>query len=241
MNLPELCEPLFQYICCLNRIARTRQPVDEDKVRLDLKDCFARMETDASHIPELEEQYKKVKLPLVFFVDSIIYESTLPFGTKWKYLAFDYKEMTGDQKFFDMLDATLKDSSQEANERLVIFHTCIGLGFRGWYTSQPEYLRKQMRIMEPRIASFMSQDNDMAITPDAYKYTNNTNLPLPVGASIVPIIIGLAALFILVGVVNYYLFDRASTELQQSLASIEARDPARIAATDTATSQETTK
>jgi type VI protein secretion system component VasF len=231
MNLPEICEPLFKYICCLNRIAKTRQDIDLAQVRIDIKQCLASIAENAARIPGMDEQYKKVELPLVFFVDSIIIESAIPTAQNWHRLAADHKALSGDQKFFDLLDDTLHDNSLEANERLAIFYICIGLGFKGWYHAQPEYLRKQMRILEPRIAGVMPQGHSTLITPDAYKYTNNANLPLPVSASIMPLIIGLAALFILVGVVNYYLFDRASEELQESLATIEAKDPVRAVST----------
>ena len=48
------------------------------------------------------------------------------------------------KKFFDLLDETLNDPSDEATERLKIFYTCLGLGFSGWYAGQSEYLRGKM-------------------------------------------------------------------------------------------------
>lgn len=229
MNLLDISEPLFQYICRLNRIARSGQGADYDTIRADVKELFAKMAEQSRQSPRLMEQYKKIEIPLMFFVDSIISESTFPFAKEWnrKRLAFERNILSGDEKFFDLLDETAADQSEEANERLAVYYTCIGVGFTGWYQSQPEYLRKKMRQLAPRILDYMPQGNDRGyITPDAYKHTNNTNLPMPVSASIMPLVISLLALVILVGTLNYMLFSQASSEMQGALETIVAKDPA---------------
>src|SRR5207249_3023762 len=101
----------------------------------------------------LASQLKKVELPLTFFVDSLIAESSLPFAAQWNQnrLAYDRNELAGDEKFFDLLDEDLKDQSEEASERLAVFYVCLGLGFSGIYFRQPELLRKNMLTIAPRI------------------------------------------------------------------------------------------
>ena len=96
--------------------------------------------------PRLSEPGEEVELPLIFFVDSMISESSLPFAAQWNQnrLAYDRNELAGDEKFFDLLEETLKDQNDEASERLAVFYTCLGLGFTGIYFRQPEYLRKTM-------------------------------------------------------------------------------------------------
>ena len=60
-------------------------------------------------------------MPLIFFVDSLISESTLPFAAEWnrKRLAYERNELAGDEKFFDFLDETLAEKGPDADERLV--------------------------------------------------------------------------------------------------------------------------
>ena len=93
--------------------------------------------------------------PLVFFVDSAwSAESKVPFAAKWNNDPSWPTASTnwpGDEKFFDLFDETLKEQSDDANERLSVYYTCIGLGFTGWYAGQPEYLRKKMLEIAPRI------------------------------------------------------------------------------------------
>ena len=40
MTLLELCEPLFQYMCRLNRLARSGSALEMDQVRNDIKKIF---------------------------------------------------------------------------------------------------------------------------------------------------------------------------------------------------------
>ena len=68
----------------------------------------------------------------------------MQFSPQWQKepLAFERNELAGDEKFFDLLEETLNDSSEEATEQLAVYHICMGLGFTGIYARQPEQLRK---------------------------------------------------------------------------------------------------
>src|SRR5437762_1337760 len=159
MTLLQLTEPLFQYICRLNRVARrgaggkpagdttfislTRAAaasaspalparaanldysVARSEIKALLEDIMPKAATDL----RLTQQARKIELPLVFFVDSMISESKLSFAGEWNQnrLAYDRQELAGDEKFFDLLEETLKDNSEDAAERLAVFYVCIGL------------------------------------------------------------------------------------------------------------------
>jgi type IV/VI secretion system ImpK/VasF family protein len=231
MNLIELCEPLFNYVCRLNRLARSGQPADFDIVRADIRDVLAKAADTARQSTALADQYKKVELSLIFFIDSVIAESPLPFAANWnqRRLAYERNELAGDEKFFDILDENLLQQGPEANERLAIFYTCIGLGFTGWYQTQPEYLRKKMRQVAQRITDYVEADEHSFITPDAYQHTDATNLPLPVSESVAPVLIVFIGLVILVAGMNFYLFRRSSSDLHQALDTIVEHDQGKKA------------
>ncbi|MEE8576821.1 MAG: DotU family type IV/VI secretion system protein, partial [candidate division Zixibacteria bacterium] len=142
MMLLELCEPLFQYVCRLRRSARMGRTIEMDEVRSDISEIFSKMKEDASSDMELLTQYEKVELPLIFFTDFMIKESNLPFAYDWVELGRERNELAGDEKFFDLLDAELADPSDLAAQRLVIFYTCLGLGFTGVYTGQVESIQR---------------------------------------------------------------------------------------------------
>ncbi len=226
MTLLDLCEPLFQYVCRLNRAGRKGGQVNFAVAREDIKGLLEQVQTKGASDPRLRMQAKAVDLPLIFFVDSMIAESGLPFAQEWhkKRLAYDRNELAGDEKFFDLLEETLKDSSEEASERLVIYYTCLGLGFTGWYFGQPEYLRKKMLEMATRIRRFLESDDTARICPEAYENTDTRDLIEPPTRNIGAIAIAFVVLMITTLVANYYLFQKASEQLTESLAAVMVQD-----------------
>lgn len=231
MNLVELCEPLFNYICRLNRLTRTGQSTDYEAVRTEVKDLLFRMAEAAKKSEGLAAQYKRVELSLIFFIDSMIAESGFTFAAKWNQhrLAYERNELAGDEKFFDIVDEALTQPGKEADERLAVYYTCIGLGFTGWYQAQPEYLRKKMKQIASRIGDFVDNDEKSLVTPDAYQHTNTNNLPLALGESVVPLVLLMFGLLMLVIGFNIYLFKRSSADLSRTLTVIESHDQGRTA------------
>lgn len=225
------CDPLFQAVCRLNRIGRIGRgsTIEYTQARTEIEEHFEVLARIARGDLSLGEQYRKVELALIFFVDSMIAESALPFAQKWNNnrLAFARNERSGDEKFFQLLDETLQDTKETADERLAIFYICIGLGFTGGSGGQVDYLKKKMLEIAPRVKAHVDADESAFITPASYQHTNISNLPMPMAASLVPLLIVLTGLLFVVIAVNIYTFRSASAELNQSLDTIIAHDPAK--------------
>ena len=222
MTLLELCDPIFQYICRLNRAGRKGGQVEYNTVRSEVLGLFEELRTRASSDFKLASQFKTVELPLVFFVDSLIAESKLACAKQWnkERLAFKRDELAGDEKFFDILDATLKDTSDEATERLAVYYTCIGLGFSGFYFSQPEYLRKKMHDMSLRIRAYMEADSQARICPEAYERTDTRDLiQQPAGRVWYMLVVFLICAATALAC-NLVLFRQAASTLKESLQVI---------------------
>ncbi len=227
LRLLDLCEPLFQAVCRLNRMARKGTSTDYATARSEIQSLLEDLGQRARSDLALSEAFRKVEMPLIFFVDSLISESSLPFASEWnrKRIAYERNELAGDEKFFDLLDETLREG-RDADERLAVFYTCLGLGFAGWYAGQPEFLRKKMLEIAPRVKAFVDADEAGLITPDSYQHTNTANLPMPMSASLVPLLIVIIGLFLVVGAVNIFTFRTASAELNAALETIAKRGPA---------------
>ncbi len=248
MTLLELTEPIFQYVCRLNRLARksggavtsgettfiskTAAPapkaasLDYAVVRSEVKALFEDfMQKGGSEI-RLAGQVKKMELPLLFFVDSMIAEGTLGFAAQWNQnrLAYDRNELAGDEKFFDLLEETMKDPSEEASERLAVYYTCIGLGFAGVYFRQPEYLRKTMLTLAPRIRHLVETDQSARICPETYEGVDTRNLVQPPGSRLA--FVGILFLcFTLAVLISYiWMYRAASRNLSESLDRIINQD-----------------
>ncbi len=222
MTLLDLCEPLLQYICRLNRAGRKAGNYEYVVVRGEIKALFEQMRSKALAEPKLNIQYKAMEMPFTFFVDSMISESGLSFAAKWNQnrLAYEQNELAGDEKFFDCLDETLADPSDDASERLAAYYTMIGLGFTGWYVGQPEYLRKKMLEIAPRIRAFMETDQTSRLCPESYEKVDARDLIEPPSRSIALIAIIFVTFSITTLACNYYLFNKATSDLMGYLREI---------------------
>ena len=230
MTLLELCEPLFKKVCLLNRLGRkgagASTAIEYEKLRLEIKELFTDLEKKASAAPGLAAQWRKVEMALTFFVDSMIAESGLAVSATWHQnrLAYERKELAGDEKFFDLLDETLNDPSPEATERLQIFYTCLGLGFTGWYAGQNEYLRGKMLDINQRIREALDTDQNTKICPEAYAGVDTRDLIQRPGLSVGVIAVICLGLCLIVFTVEIYLFRAASLQLTDSLTAVATQE-----------------
>jgi type IV/VI secretion system ImpK/VasF family protein len=236
MTLPEVCEPLFQYVCRLNRSARKGGSFELGVVRSEVGNLLNSMKASCVTDQAMVEQFDKVELPLIFFVDSMIAESGLNISEAWnaERLAYQRNELAGDEKFFDLLDETLADTTLAATERLVIFYTCIGLGFTGWYAGQQDYLQRKMKEIAVRIKSYVPLDDASRICPEAYDNVDTRDLIEPPGRKLVGIAIALVGLVVVLFVTNMYLYRDASHGLSQALRKIIAFEEVVVADGDDA-------
>jgi type VI secretion system protein ImpK len=220
MTLLELCEPLFQYMCRLNRLARSGSDLEMDQVRNDIKKLFEAMKAESLNIAELTSQYEKIELPLLFFVDFTIKESKLKFAYDWYELGRERNELAGDEKFFDLLDENLEDTSGPATERLVIFYTCIGLGFTGVYTGQPESIKRLMSKISARISGMIDADEKSFICPEAYENVDARDFVEPPSTRLVGIGITLIGLIVVWSIAYFCLLKWTLDDVSNSLDTI---------------------
>jgi type VI secretion system protein ImpK len=220
MTLLELCDPLFQYMCRFNRSARKGALLDLGSVRADIKAMLAELRAKANATPGLPGQFEKIEPVLMFFADFTVKSSGLSTVGGYKELAFDIHELAGDEKFFELLDVTIADRSEAASERLLIFYTCMGLGLSGWYTGQPEYLRKKMMECAGRLRPYISLDQQSRICPEAYENVNTANLIEPPSSSLIGIVILLIGMAIVLLAAYIYGYKAAAQDLLALLKSI---------------------
>jgi type VI secretion system protein ImpK len=228
MTLLELCEPLFQYVCSLSRTAKTSNVLETNQVRSKIKKLLDEMRANSSASHELANQYEKIELTLIFFVDFMIKESRLNLTSEWIEMASERSELAGDEKFFDLLDEDLADPSKEASERLSIFYTCLGLGFTGVYTGQPESIRQLMLKISSRISDMMDADEESFICPEAYENVDTSNLIEPPGTKLVGIGIALVGLIIVWFIACFCLFVWTSDEVSNAVKTIEEKSVVHV-------------
>jgi type VI protein secretion system component VasF len=257
MTLLETTEPIFQYVCRLNRVGRkSGTPASGDTsfvtksgaasatgaaavashapaldyavVRSEIKGLFEDMQSKSAKDFRLASQVQKIELPMMFFVDSLISESQLSFAAQWNQnrLAYEKNELAGDEKFFDLLDETLKDSGEDASERLAVFYSCLGLGFSGIYFKQPELLRKNMLTIAPRIKRSIDVDESARMCPDAYEALDSRDLTEPPSRSVFVISIIFVCLAVAALVSYLWLYHSSFKDLNSAFSAITDQNPA---------------
>src|SRR5262245_54273976 len=218
MTLVEICEPLLQYVCRLNRLGRKGGRQDWGIVRGELKAIFVEMRAKAEQTPGMLGPYNEVEQVLVFFTDSMILNSKLPPG--WKPLSHERGELGFEEKFWDLLEDTLKDPSDSATQRLAVLYTCIGLGFTGLYTGQPEAIRRKMLEISARLRGMIDADQSARLCGEAYEGVDTRNLTLPPNRSLAGLLVVLVIMVTVLLVAYVQLFRHASNQLSGSLGSI---------------------
>ncbi len=95
----------------LSRIARKAggEKIEFNSLRATIQGHLESINKNAQANPLLALQVKKLEMPTIFFVDSMIAESRLSCAAQWHQdrLAYKENELAGDEKFFDFLDETL--------------------------------------------------------------------------------------------------------------------------------------
>jgi len=223
MKLLELYEPLFQYVCRLNRASRTSTHPDFNRVRSEIKSIFEEITRSAAPEIALANQVRQLERPMVYFVDNLICSSRLNFASRWassRLAVADYNELAGDESFFDYLDRDMANPNPDAAERLAVYYVCLGLGFTGMYVAQPEKIRDYMEKIFPRIRQWMDSDSRTKISEQAYGCTDTRVLTEPPSDKIVLVVVLFIFFSLSVLVISYGLYFKASSELKQSVGHI---------------------
>lgn len=222
MKLLQILEELFQYVCRLNRVAKAEVHPNYARVRSEVKMLFEEINRNAASDVRLLNQVRQLELPLIFMVDNLICTSRLNFASQWaeNRLAKERNELAGDERFFDVLEKDLADTSEEAAERLAVYYVCLGLGFMGMYQGQPEQIRRYMDQMFPRIRQWIDSDPHTKISEEAYRHTDTRALTEPPSKKIILVAILFVFLSLSALAVYYGLYVKASSTLTDSIGRI---------------------
>ncbi len=225
MTLLKLCDPLFKYVCFLNRSARKGVAIDAAQAEAEVETILSETRAKAAVTPGLLDQYEKVELPLIFFVDNVIVSGPPPLCDAWQRIAYKRDRVTGDTDFCDELDATLAEpESASATERLGVFYTCVGLGFTGDRLGEPTVRQQRMSQMSRRLRPFMEVEDRSRVTPQAYAHTLTDDLVPPPVAPVWKLAVALVGLLLMLVVLNGYLYRNESQKLTKTLDAIQSEE-----------------
>jgi type IV/VI secretion system ImpK/VasF family protein len=133
-----------------------------ERFKRDIESSLARAEREASADPALAHLYARIERPLVFFIDYMVMEGNFPFRNEWQELARKYNELSGDEKFFDILSESL--DNPDAAGILPVFYLMLGLGFDGSHHGDPDYISQCMRRCEEKISGSFNIRSERLVT-----------------------------------------------------------------------------
>ena len=104
-SITTIVKPIILEICKLYTFKKQGVELELNKVERTFDDLFEKAKTKAqAQGEELTKSYKLLEKPLVFFVDYCIKEGGFSYSREYQPMARMYNELSGDEKFFDILD-----------------------------------------------------------------------------------------------------------------------------------------
>ncbi|MDR1252203.1 MAG: DotU family type IV/VI secretion system protein [Treponema sp.] len=143
VNIEELCRPVLGTFCNYWQLNQAGSSPSMGRFRQDIEASLEDAKRNAAADPALDRDYERIERPLVFFIDFMVKEGNFPFSRDWQELGRNYNELSGDEKFFNLLSDALKDN--KSHNTLPLFYTMLGLGFEGAYSNDRGYIEKTMQ------------------------------------------------------------------------------------------------
>lgn len=221
MTLLEVCEPLFQLLCRLNRSARKGAELHASSVAAEARRAIAEVRQRAADEAGLGAQFLRVEPAFLAAFD----EAMGPGGFRTIGGGSALGAADAGEAFFRDLSADLADPGEAATERLAVRYTLLGLGFTGPMRGQPDNLRRVMVEVSARLRHMMDSDRKTRIAPEAYDAVNTADLVQTPGRSVVGLLVALVAALLVVLAGNAYFYQSASGSLRGALDDIRERAP----------------
>jgi type VI protein secretion system component VasF len=177
----ELYQPVFEFICEASRLARNRARIDPAELRRRAVTILGDITDTARRDPLMADHVQRLHTPVKHFIDGMMARHVLqsPQSEEWHDNRLGYEASRhGDQAFFDSLkDALREPPSPAAAERLMVYYTCLGLGFKGIET--PERIRELLDELYPKVRQFIDLDQAAKLSPPAYLGLDERDLVRP--------------------------------------------------------------
>ena len=171
-QLHELIRPVLLYVCDCYLYRQHGVEVSLNEVDGKLKSLFADIRRKVDGDEFLKREYAQVEKPLVFFVDYFFKENGFSFSKEYEPLARMYNELSGDDKFFDILDKVLA-TSQSSSDVIKSFYLMLGLGFDGAYKRDPKEVIPYINGCVDRMSQDLNPEAEF-LTPDVQQEVVDT-------------------------------------------------------------------
>lgn len=161
-KMEDLCRPVIIYMCNLWIFKNKGYELHEEDIVNEINIHLSKIKEKCSSDTLLNKEFLTIEKSLIFFIDYVIKEGNFSFSKSWKNLSKKYGELSGDDKFFDILQSILLDPA--AQERVEVLYLLMGLGFNGSYKSNQSNIENLMRNCISKMPSTVNINKEL-ITP----------------------------------------------------------------------------
>jgi len=172
MKLLDFCDPVFQEVLQANSHVKAESVchLDFSALRTRFKNVITDRNEKAEKRPEISSNYDRIRPALIYFIDEFVLQSKLKDGNKlpcyekWVKNPLENDPLNQDKNpivkggtdFFTRLEQDLGQVvNEDAKERLTVYYTCLGLGFKGDFFEDPIGLQRKMGDIRTRLESWV--------------------------------------------------------------------------------------
>ena len=166
-----LLQPLLSKICKFYAFKQVGLEVPYEQLRGELIAELNALSLRCSSSPLLSQRYAQVEQVVIFFIDYTVKEGNFSYSAHYEEMARAFHELSGDEKFFDLLESTLQQGTDV--ELLKLFYLLLGLGFDGIFKRNRSYVHALMhRIKEQLPPTFAVQSQELCPAAEAGSLSN---------------------------------------------------------------------
>ncbi len=148
-NLAKLIEPVLTLVCETFVFEHNQAQVSAEYFDARLRQCFADIAGQCRADSALALDYSHIEKPLYFFVDYVVKENGFACSADYQGLGRSVNELSGDEKFFDLLDEMLSSVSEK--ELIYPYFLFLALGFDGMLKFDHKQLRSYLDTLSERL------------------------------------------------------------------------------------------
>lgn len=226
MTVPELIEPVLQWLCRLNRLVRRGAAVDLAAARNEVRGLLADGRSHATRLgSDTLALFESVEPAVTVFVDAHLRAMRPGFAGLWKSLATERGIVSGPILIEQEAQRALAEAAQpRADERLAVLGQLLALGVPGMATT-PAAQEKTSQLLiaiSARLGDAAQVDQTVRLCPEAYTPLDTRTLTQPPARSLAKIGIALAGMVLVVILAYFQLFARASRDLRSTLTTLSS-------------------
>lgn len=163
MDIETLITPVLRKVCEYCSFKKNGYEVPEEVMLQEIRTELNTIAQRCQSMPLLMQQYQSIEKPLIFFIDYTIKEGGFTYSNTYKENARSFGELSGDDKFFDLLKNAM--DLNEDKEIIRMFYLMMGLGFDGYYKRHRADMVEVIQNTASVLPSFVDFNKDK-ITPD---------------------------------------------------------------------------